>query len=160
MQALKRVVLSCAIVFSASIGNIDASFADDGAKAYKRCAACHLPSGKGVPGAFPPINERLTSLMATKEGRDYLVMVLNSGLMGPITVNGIQYRSVMQAQGAALKPKGIADVLNYIATTLSTSSEAVETFTVEEVNQIKAEHPKFNANKVYGLRKAAFGSED
>ena len=27
----------------------------DGATVFKRCAACHLATGAGVPGAYPPL---------------------------------------------------------------------------------------------------------
>lgn len=94
---MSKILLAfSALIFSLSF----AAYGDDaGAKAYKRCSACHLATGKGVPGAFPPVKDRLVPFANYKEGRDYLIMVVEAGLMGPIKVNGMTYRSVMPAQG-------------------------------------------------------------
>ncbi|GHF10920.1 hypothetical protein GCM10017044_00750 [Kordiimonas sediminis] len=129
-----------------------------GAKAYKRCAACHLATGKGVPGAFPPIDNRLTGLMATPEGRDYLVMIISAGLMGPIAVDGMTYRGIMPAQGNILKHDGIANALNYIATDLSETPEDFAPFTAEEVKEITARHKGMNSRGTHGLRQPAWDS--
>src|SRR5690606_21487861 len=55
------------------------------------CAACHMPEGQGVPGAFPPLAEA-----------DYLnqdparaARVVAHGLQGEITVNGQTYNNIM-----------------------------------------------------------------
>ena len=54
------------------VGGLIASFAftagaQDGeysADAYASCAACHLPDGVGIPGAFPPIRNRAAKIAA------------------------------------------------------------------------------------------------
>jgi len=52
----------------------------DGETIYqKRCAACHLANGQGVPGAFPPLAGRIDSAATDAAGRQYLVMVLEKG---------------------------------------------------------------------------------
>ena len=73
------------------------------------CAACHQPTGAGLPGAFPPL-----------AGSDYLLddparalTGLLQGLTGPITVNGTQYNSVMPPQGH-LSDQDLANVMTYI----------------------------------------------
>lgn len=71
----------------------------DGAAAYKRCAACHLAAGAGVPGAFPPLAGNVKSLAQTADGRRYLALVVIKGVSGPLTVEGKSYRGVMPAQG-------------------------------------------------------------
>jgi len=73
--------------------------ADDGATIYKRCAACHLASGAGVPGAFPPLKADAAALAATPAGRRYLALVVIRGVSGPITVGGKPFRGTMAAPG-------------------------------------------------------------
>jgi mono/diheme cytochrome c family protein len=80
---------------------------------FQRCAACHLASGEGVPGAFPPLKGRIAKIASTAEGRSYLIAVVNTGLMGSITIDGVPYMGVMPAQGSSYDANGIRDVLNY-----------------------------------------------
>ena len=138
---------------------ISSALAGEGEKAYKRCAACHLPTGKGVPSTFPPIANRLTGLMDTVEGRAYLVMVTSKGLMGGITVDSVSYNSIMPPQGRMLGKKGIADVLNYIALELSAPPAGFVPFTEDEVAKTEEAHPKFNGRKVHKLRDKLFSSK-
>ncbi len=82
------------------------------------CVTCHLPSGKGIPGNFPPLagsdwltDKRTESLKAVKYG-----------LSGPIVVNGENYNNVMTPQG--LSDHEVADVMNYISNSWENSHEA------------------------------------
>ncbi|MFC3052084.1 c-type cytochrome [Kordiimonas pumila] len=148
MRVLTAVCVSAGLV----LGMISPVFADDtapdGAKLYKRCAACHLPTGEGVPGAFPPLKNRLSSFYTSEEGRAYLVQVLSHGLAGAITVNGVTYRGFMPAQGKALKNDGIAAVLNYIQSDLHEEKPDHSPFTIEEVQAIKTAEPKVSAQEL------------
>jgi nitrite reductase (NO-forming) len=72
------------------------------------CAACHQPSGQGVPMAFPPL-----------AGSDYLntdktraIRTVLFGLTGQITVNGQPFNSVMPALG--MSDGDVANVLTYV----------------------------------------------
>ncbi|WP_178984806.1 c-type cytochrome [Winogradskyella helgolandensis] len=72
------------------------------------CITCHLPDGKGVPRAFPPLadsdylrNNQTKSIKAAKYG-----------MSGEIVVNGIIYNSTMAPLG--LSDEEVADVINYI----------------------------------------------
>ena len=74
----------------------------------QNCAACHQPQGVGIPGVFPPLAQA-----------DYLnadaqraIRVVVHGLSEPITVNGIEYNSIMPAQ--ALSDEDVANVLTYV----------------------------------------------
>ena len=87
--------------------------ADTGEADYQRCSACHLPTGEGIPGAFPPLKGRVANIAASDEGRSFLVSVVNAGLMGSITVDGISYMGVMPAQGSSYDAAGLSSVLNY-----------------------------------------------
>ena len=72
------------------------------------CLQCHLTSGAGVSGVFPPL-----------KNSDYLmdnieksIAGIKFGLKGEITVNEEIYDGVMAKQG--LDHEEIADVMNYI----------------------------------------------
>ena len=101
------------IALSGITGAIAETTGSPGESGFQRCAACHLPGGEGIPGAFPPLQGRMASIAASEPGRAYLVAAVNSGLMGSITVNGIAYMGVMPAQGSSYDAQGISDVLNY-----------------------------------------------
>jgi cytochrome c553 len=112
-----------------------------GAADYQRCAACHLPTGEGIPGAFPPLKGRVASIAASAEGRNYLVAVVQAGLMGSITVNGTPYMGVMPAQGPSYDARSVSEVLNYC---------------VQVIDQENAspDWAPFSADEVAGLLKA------
>jgi len=73
------------------------------------CVTCHLPSGKGIPGNFPPLagSDWLT------DKRTESLKAIKYGLSGPIVVNGENYNNVMTPQG--LNDQEVADVMNYIS---------------------------------------------
>lgn len=92
------------------------------------CVTCHLPSGKGIPGNFPPLagsdwltNKKMESIKAIKYG-----------LSGPIEVNGEPYNNAMTAQG--LSDQEVADVMNYISNSWGNTSK--KEVTLEEVKAI------------------------
>ena len=81
----------------------------DGEEIYQDfCIQCHLDTGEGVSGVFPPLAKSdylLNNIEMSIRGLKY-------GLSGPIVVNGEEYNGVMQDQG--LENGEIADVMNYI----------------------------------------------
>ncbi len=87
------------------------SLRDEGKTVYQNvCSACHQPNGKGLPGAFPPLAG--VDWVAGDERR--LALIVLHGLMGPITVNGETWNSVMPPQGANLTDREIAAALSYV----------------------------------------------
>ncbi len=97
------------------------------------CAACHQPTGTGIPGAFPPL-----------AGSDYLladperaVGVVLHGLVGPVTVNGVAYESAMPPM--PLEDADVAAVLTYVLQTWGNQGPAVSADTVA---RIRAAGPK------------------
>jgi mono/diheme cytochrome c family protein len=106
--------------------------AQDGATIYKRCAACHLADGSGVPGAFPPLKADVRALAATAAGRRYLALVVIRGVSGPITVAGKIYRGTMPAQ-AGLNDAQIASVLNHVV-----RGSSAKAFTAKEIAGYRA----------------------
>lgn len=108
----------------------------DGAKLYARCAACHLPSGAGVPGTYPPLGADFRAKAATPEGRRFLALAVVKGLMGPLTVDGKIYRGVMPAQ--ALDDAEAAVVLNHVGTRIAKAGPAFRPFSAAEVKAARA----------------------
>ncbi|MGB7786460.1 MAG: cytochrome c [Salinimicrobium sp.] len=80
-----------------------------GAELYNNfCASCHLSSGGGIAGVFPPLkNSNWLS-----EERKKVIHTVKYGLQGEITVNGTEYDNLMPALG--LTDAEVADILNYV----------------------------------------------
>jgi len=93
----------------------------------EHCITCHLPSGKGAPGAFPPLNP---SDWLTKR-RTESIHAVKYGLKGAIVVNGEPYNNIMLPLG--LDDQEVADVMNY---TIQTWNEG-EIVTLEEVAAVE-----------------------
>jgi mono/diheme cytochrome c family protein len=123
---------------------------------YQRCAACHLPTGEGVPGAFPPLKGRVAALASSQEGRAYLVAVVNVGLIGSITVDSIPYMGVMPAQGSSYDAQGISRVLNYSVQVIDAHSASADwkPFTAEEVRAILETGGASTGSQALELRKS------
>jgi len=92
------------------------------------CVQCHMNSGEGVSGVFPPL-----------KASDYLmnnveksVAGIKYGLRGKITVNDEIYDGIMASQG--LDNEEIADVMNYILNQWGNSY--TEQITTQQVNKI------------------------
>lgn len=115
----------------------------DGATVYKRCAACHLPTRAGVPGAFPPLRADVRGFAATAEGRRYLVLVLARGLGGPIKAEGKTFAGMMPAQ-SMLSPDEVAAVLNLV-------TEPKVRFTAAEVVKLRASGASLSPQQVAQL---------
>ena len=75
------------------------------------CAACHQPTGQGMPGVFPPLagNKRFV------DDRARTLNVAINGLSGPLEVNGVQYNNAMPPMGH-IKDADMAAALTYAAT--------------------------------------------
>lgn len=126
---------ACAVMHGTQVRAQD----EYGGDAYATCAACHLPDGVGIPGAFPPLRNRMAGIAALDGGREYLVTVVTYGLMGTIDVQGVQYFGVMAGNAGPMTPADIAAALNYVVFELNDDEvPEVEPFTVEEVEAIQA----------------------
>jgi nitrite reductase (NO-forming) len=97
------------------------------------CAACHQPSGVGIPVAFPPL-----------AGSDYFnadkkraIATVVRGLSGPVTVNGQSFNSVMPALG--LSDEDVANALTFVYSQWGNAGHEV---TPAEVKAVRAEPVK------------------
>tara|TARA_A200000113_G_scaffold218009_1_gene225005 strand:+ start:263 stop:664 length:402 start_codon:yes stop_codon:yes gene_type:complete len=101
----------------------------DGAEIYQDfCLQCHLDTGEGVSGVFPPLANSDYLL----NNIDLSIKGIKYGLSGPIVVNDEEYDGVMANQG--LDNEEIADVMNYILNSWGNKSNDI--ITIERVAQI------------------------
>ena len=129
-----RVVLLAALLSCAALTEAQEYSAD----AYATCAACHLPDGAGVPGAFPRIRDRAAAIAALDGGREYLVTVVTYGLMGAIEVDGNAFYGIM-AGNTGMSSEALAAALNYVVFELNDNDASdVEPFTASEVEAVQA----------------------
>ncbi len=74
------------------------------------CAACHQPTGVGLPGAFPPLAG--SDFLARTDKQTILASILK-GITGEITVNGQKYNGVMPTM-SQLSDQDVANILTYV----------------------------------------------
>ena len=96
------------------------------------CIACHGPEGKGVVGAFPPLDG---SAWAVSEASVPIRIVLH-GLQGPIVVAGEKYNAIMPGI-PTLTDQEVSDVLTYVRQSWSNDGSPVR---VEKVKEQRAKH--------------------
>ena len=92
------------------------------------CMQCHMDSGQGVEGVYPPL-AKADYLMADKKRS--IEQVIN-GATGEMTVNGKVYNGEMKSTG--LNDDEVSDVLNYIRNSFGNKGDAV---TPEEVKKVR-----------------------
>lgn len=97
----------------------------------QNCAACHQPTGQGLPGAFPPL---AGSDYLARDRKEVLTVAL-FGLSGPVTVNGVDYNGVMPSMGH-LTDRELADALTYVLNSWGNDYPGVS---VEEVAALREE---------------------
>ena len=101
----------------------------DGAEIYQDfCLQCHLDTGEGVSGVFPPLANSDYLL----NNIDLSIKGIKYGLSGPIVVNDEEYDGVMANQG--LDNEEIADVMNYILNSWGNKSNDI--ITIERIAQV------------------------
>ncbi len=107
--------------------------APDGKALYERCATCHMPTGAGMPGAFPPLagSEWVTGKP------DAMIRIILHGLQGPISVKGANYNAAMIAYGTgvAMSDAEVAAVATYVRTSFGNKATPV---TAAQVAAIRA----------------------
>ncbi len=95
----------------------------NGAKVYRTlCVSCHMPDGKGMFTAVPP----LTGSDYMLADRERAIRGVLKGVSGPITVNQVHYNAVMPPLEAVLTDRQIADVLTYVFNSWSNQGDAFD----------------------------------
>jgi mono/diheme cytochrome c family protein len=93
------------------------------------CAACHQPTGKGLPGVYPP----LAGSDWAQGPEDRVIRIPLKGLSGPITVSGEHFNNAMPAFGPMLRDDQIADVLTYVRSAWGNNAPAISADKVKAV---------------------------
>ena len=119
----------------------------------ERCAVCHGPQAAGIPGSFPPLREQVVAFAKMPQGRDYLIMVVTTGLMGNLMVGGANYNGVMPAQ-SGLSEAEVAAVLTHLASNLGKTDSSAAALTSAEVHEARTRHPDQSAQGTRALRPA------
>lgn len=145
MRHPSRLWLACAATLSLALIGPAASAQSSANPVQPPCAACHLPTGAGVPGAYPPIRASVPALAQSAGGRKYLVLAITHGLAGPITVEGRRYSGAMPAQ--PLNDDQIAAALNRLL-------GGKKPFTAAEVAAIRRSGAKLTPAQIAVLRPA------
>jgi len=105
--------------------------APDGKAIYDaKCAACHQPSGQGMPGTFPPLagNKDVTGDAKS------VIAAVAKGKSGALTVAGTAYNSSMPAWRGQLSDAEIAAVVTYVRSAWGNKASAV---TEKQVSAVK-----------------------
>jgi mono/diheme cytochrome c family protein len=146
MRSIAALVLWAALLAG------HAARAEDGEALYQRCLTCHQPGGEGIPGIFPPLKNRMADIVSSAEGRAYVTMVLTSGLVGTVEIDGQRYVGAMPAQG--LSDEEAAEVINYVVTAFAGpgAADGAEPFTGAEVEAIRAANSGDGSQPALSLR--------
>jgi mono/diheme cytochrome c family protein len=114
------------------------------------CAACHQPTGLGLPPAFPPLAG--SEWVAGSEER--MIRIILHGLQGPIKVKGAEFVSAMPATGPGsgfnLSPEKVAAVATYVRQEWGNSAPPIS---AEKVAEIRAKEGNHAAWTVADLEK-------
>jgi len=89
-----------------------------------QCAACHQPDGAGAAGLAPPLRDHLAHYLSTEAGRAYLAQILISGMVGPITVDGVPFSGLMPSF-AMLDDDTLAKTINYVLVAMNGVGPAI-----------------------------------
>ena len=105
-----------------------------GAELYKSiCLTCHQTDGGGITGIYPPLAQ---SRWVTGDV-SIPYRIIEHGLMGQITVRGLQYSNVMAKQGYQLSDIEMMNILNHIRTHFG---NAATTVSLEQVIALREQY--------------------
>lgn len=118
-----------------------------GKRLFNNCSACHQPSGEGVPGKYPPLNQSEWVL-----GDDrILARILLNGLNGPVVVRGSAFNDQMPAW-KHLSDRDIAAVLTYIRQTWDNKGATVDEATIAAVrSEVGSRTQPFTSDELAAL---------
>lgn len=124
-----------AIAKSPEIGEITKDIQVERGKKHflASCFACHLATGEGIPGVFPP----LAGSDFLNADKDRAIRIVLKGLSGPVTVNGKTFNNVMPPQ-SQLDDAAVADVLTYVLNSFGNKGGTVST---TDVKRAHSENP-------------------
>jgi mono/diheme cytochrome c family protein len=74
-----------------------------------KCAACHQPTGQGLPGVFPPLKD--SAVLNSLDPTEHIRTVLRG--LSAKTIGGVTYATPMPAFADQLTDEEVAAVLSY-----------------------------------------------
>ncbi|MBP9839144.1 MAG: cytochrome c [Proteobacteria bacterium] len=117
----------------------------DGQALYNQvCAVCHQATGKGVPGAFPPLDG---SPYVTSTNVERMAAIMLYGLKGEIKVLDVNYNSIMLPQ-KQYKDEELAAIASYIRSSWSNKASGVEPTVFKKVREKYAERGQFTIDEL------------
>lgn len=99
------------------------------------CSTCHQATGEGLGGVFPPLAK---SDWVSKASDEDLIKVVLNGLTGPVTVNGVDYNSVMPPM-SQLTDDEVANILTYVLNSWDNKKGRIAK---EKVKAVRASTPR------------------
>lgn len=93
------------------------------------CSVCHQSNGEGLGGVFPPL---ANSDYLTSESMSTVIEIVLNGLTGPVSVNGVDYNSVMPPM-SQLNDDEIADILTFVLNSWENQGDVVNAKDVADV---------------------------
>ncbi len=125
-----------------------------GKAAYAQaCVLCHMPTGAGQPGIYPPLAK--SEWVTGSEER--LIRILLHGLKGPVKVNGVDYNAAAMPafrKGSSYNwsDQKIAAVLTYIRQEWGNAAGPISPEKVTEIsNQVAARPAEWTAEELLKL---------
>ena len=91
------------------------------------CLTCHMESGEGIEGVYPPL-AKSDYLMADKNRS---IQQILEGSIGAMTVNGVKYNGFMTPFN--LTDQEVSDVLNYVRNSWGNKGEPVTAADVKAI---------------------------
>lgn len=85
-----------------------------------QCLTCHMETGEGLEGVYPPLSKS-NYLMADKKRS---IQQILHGASGEMIVNGVTYNAEMPA--IVLTDEETSDVLNYVRNSWGNKGEAIK----------------------------------
>ena len=111
---------------------VNPASANDGGRIYvKNCSSCHQTDGRGVSGAFPPLDE---NALVTGDPAQ-VIGIVKFGMRGKTNVSGASYDGTMPAWGQLISDDDIAAVVSYIRTAWHNTSKPVTLAAVQSVKE-------------------------
>ena len=91
------------------------------------CQSCHMISGEGIPGVFPPLKN---STRVSDKNR--MIEVVLNGMKGPVVINNQKYNGEMAAFDM-FSDQEVSDVLNFIRNSFGNKNESIEPKEVRDI---------------------------
>jgi mono/diheme cytochrome c family protein len=122
----------------------------EGEKLFATCAACHQPTGKGIPGVFPP----LAGSEWVNGSEERVIRVLLNGLTGPLKVEGTTYNNAMPAFGPGgygWTDEKISHVLTFVRQAWGNTGAAITPERVAEIRGKVGQHKPWTEAELLAL---------